>query len=89
MDLPTDISLLALGLPEDTEAVLTDAELRELAERVRGNADPLLRRLLLGYLTIRRVTADVVDGIATRDGGQVIASSALFRRARILSAPVK
>lgn len=89
MDLSADVSSPALGLPDDAEAVLTDAELRELAQRVRENADPLLRRLLLGYLTIRRVTADVVDGIATRDGGQVIANSALFRRARFLSAPVK
>ena len=68
-------------------APLTDAELRELAARVRAGGDPLLQRLLTSYVTLRRVTADVVAFVAAREGGAAVAGTPLLVRARELSGP--
>jgi hypothetical protein len=66
-------------------ALLTDAELRELGARARSGDDPLVRRLLTSYLTLRRVTADVVAYVEAREGGQAVASHPLLLRARQLA----
>ena len=64
---------------------MTDAELRELGARTRGGDDPLVRRLLTSYLTLRRVTADVVALIEAREGGATVASDPVLLRARQLA----
>jgi hypothetical protein len=71
---------------EPAAAPLTDAELRALGLRARASDDPLLRRLLTGYVTLRRVTADVVAFIEAREGGAAVGGTPLLRRARDLAA---
>jgi hypothetical protein len=61
---------------------LTDAELHALAVRARSADDELLRRLVTSYVTLRRVTADVVMFIEAREGGAAVAGTPLLRRAR-------
>jgi hypothetical protein len=72
-------------LDESAEAPLTDAELRALGARARASDDTLLRRLLTSYLTLRRVTADVIVFIEAREGGAAVAGTPLLRRARRLA----
>ena len=64
---------------------LTDAELHALAARARSADDPLLRRLVTDYVTLRRVTADVVAFVEAREGGAAVAGTPLLRRARELA----
>ena len=64
---------------------LTDAELRALSQRARADDDPQLRRLVTDYLTLRRVTADVIAFIEAREGGAAVASVPLLLRARRLA----
>jgi hypothetical protein len=75
--------------PGPDEAVvptlLTDAELREMSVRARRDGDPQVQRLLTGYLTLRRVTADVIAFIEAREGGAAVAGSPLLLRARQLA----
>jgi hypothetical protein len=65
---------------------LSDRDLRALLVRARTLADPQFVRLVTSYVTLRRVTADVIAGIEARDGGAAVAKSPLLRRARALSA---
>ena len=84
----TDASLPvpAADTPDASSAeLLTDAELRELGMRTRGGDDPLVRRLLTSYLTLRRVTADVVAFIEAREGGAAVAGEPVLLRARRLA----
>jgi len=67
------------------EAPLTDVELRTLLLRARASDDALLRRLVTGYLTLRRVTSDVIALIEAREGGAAVAGAPLLRRARALA----
>jgi hypothetical protein len=64
---------------------LTDAELRALAVRARSADDELLRRLVTSYVTLRRVTADVIAFVEAREGGAAVAGTPLLRRARALA----
>jgi hypothetical protein len=64
---------------------LSDGELRALLVRARKLDDPHLVRLVTSYVTLRRVTADVIAGIEARDGGAAVAKSPLLLRARELS----
>jgi lambda repressor-like predicted transcriptional regulator len=66
-------------------APLTDAELRALTVRARASDDALLRRLLTSYVTLRRVTADVIGFIEAREGGAAVAGTPLLLRARRLA----
>ena len=66
-------------------AVVTDDELRTLLTQGREHADGRLVRLVTSYLTLRRVTADVIAAIEARDGGATVARNPLLRRARELS----
>ena len=73
--------------PSDASAAatITEAELRELGVRARATDDVLVRRLLSSYLTLRRVTADVVALVEARDGGSAVASQPALLRARQLA----
>ena len=64
---------------------ITDAELRALLTRGREYADGRLVRLVTSYVTLRRVTADVIAAIEAREGGAAVAKSPLLLRARELS----
>ena len=70
---------------DDSTAPLTQAELRALGARARAGNDALLRRLLTSYVTLRRVTADVIVFIEAREGGAAVAGAPLLRRARHLA----
>jgi hypothetical protein len=72
--------------PKDGRAVpIADAELRELLGRARAHDDSQLVRLVTSYVTLRRVMADVIASIETRDGGAAVARNPLLFRARELS----
>lgn len=75
----------ATPTPEPEPTLLTDAELRALAVRARADDDPQLRRLVTDYLTLRRVTADVIAYIEAREGGAGVAGVPLLLRARQLA----
>ena len=67
------------------EAPITDAELHALLLRARAEDDAPLRRLVTAYVTLRRVTADVIASIEHREGGSAVAGTPLLRRARELA----
>jgi hypothetical protein len=67
-------------------ASISDGELRVLLAQGRENADGRLVRLVTSYVTLRRVTADVIAAIEARDGGAAVAKNPLLLRARELSA---
>jgi hypothetical protein len=64
---------------------MADAELKSLLEQARKTGDELLRRLVTDYITLRRVTADVIVLIESREGGAAVAGTPLLRRARALT----
>jgi hypothetical protein len=64
---------------------VSDADLRELLARAREHDDPRLVRLITSYVTLRRVTADVIALIEAREGGAAVARTPLLFRARELS----
>jgi hypothetical protein len=68
----------------DRDAV-TDAELKALRTRARVDGDEPLRRLIVSYLMLRRVTADVITLVSAREGGASVANTPLLRRARELA----
>ena len=72
--------------PMDADvAPITDGELRTLLAQGREQADGRLVRLVTSYLTLRRVTAEVIAAIEAREGGAAVARNPLLRRARELS----
>lgn len=70
---------------EDVAGTITDAELVLLRTRARADGDEPLRRLILSYLMLRRVTAEVITLVSAREGGASIATTPLLRRARELA----
>lgn len=72
------------GVPVD-DGPLRDAELRALLARAHERDDPRLVRLITSYVTLRRVTADVIASIEAREGGAAVARTPLLRRARELA----
>ena len=79
---PTVVDTAASGA-EDSP--LRDAELRALLARARAQDDQELVRLIVSYITLRRVMADVIASIEARDGGAAVARTPLLLRARELS----
>lgn len=71
--------------PDTSEGPITDAELRGLLAQGRELDDRRLVRLITSYVTLRRVTADVIAAIEARDGGAAVAKNPLLLRARELS----
>ena len=82
---PVDVSSAGADGDGAAAAPLTDGELRTLLLRARAGDDVLLRRLVTGYLTLRRVTADVIAFVEAREGGAAVAGTPLLRRARALA----
>lgn len=75
------------GLPDDMGGAdaISDAELKALMLQARVGPDDPLRRLIVSYLMLRRVTAEVITLVSAREGGASIANTPLLRRARELS----
>ena len=72
--------------PEEADtAPPTDAEMRAIHRRALEQGDEPLRRLVKAYLTLRRITADVVTLVETREGGAAVAGTPLLQRARRLA----
>lgn len=69
----------------ESEGPIPYADLHALMRQSRRTHDASLRRLVVGYLTLRRVTADLVALVGAREGGATIASTPLYRRARDLA----
>ena len=64
--------------PMDADvATITDGELRGLLAEGREHADRRLVRLVTSYLTLRRVTAEVIAAIEAREGGATRARAAV------------
>lgn len=70
--------------PDDSTGV-SDAELRQLLEHARSSANEPLRRLLASYITLRRLSAEMLTLIEVREGGVAIARTPLFQRLRHLT----
>lgn len=68
-------------LPDDAGS-LSDDELRALHARARERGDEPLRRLLASYVTLRRLSADMLSLIETREGAQTIVRTPGFLRLR-------
>ena len=66
-------------------ASINDGELRVLLAQGREHADGRLVRLVTSYVTLRRITADVIAAIEEREGGAAVAKNPLLLRARQLS----
>ena len=69
----------------DDEYVPSDAELRRLLAQAKAAGDEPLRRMLASYLALRRVTADVIAYLETRDGVSQVARIALLAQAKRLA----
>ena len=78
---PADDPTAGAGADDAAGAPLADVELRTLLLHARTSDDALLRRLVTGYVTLRRVTADVIAFIEARAGGAAVAGTPLLRRA--------
>ncbi len=74
------------AVAEGTEGPIPEADLHALMLQARRTNDAPLHRLVVGYLTLRRVTTDVVALVAAREGGAGVAGTPVFRRARDLAA---
>ncbi len=70
---------------DDPAAPIPDAELRALLLQARASGDERLRRLVTSYVTLRRVTADVIAFIEAREGGAAVGGTPLLLRARRLA----
>jgi hypothetical protein len=64
------------------EPPLGDVELRELLARAKATNDEPLRRLVASYVTLRRLSADVIELIETQYGGQTVARAPLLVRVK-------
>jgi hypothetical protein len=69
----------------DDESPLTDDELRALVARAREAGDEPLRRLVSGYITLRRLSAEMLGLIEAREGAATVARTPLFLRLRELT----
>jgi hypothetical protein len=66
------------------DASVSDADLQALLLQARTGDDARLRQLVTSYVTLRRVTADVLAFIQAREGGAAVAGVPLLLRARQL-----
>lgn len=64
---------------------IADTELKSLLQDARQRGDEPLRRLVTDYITLRRVTADVIAFIESREGGAAVSGTPLLLRARALT----
>ena len=70
--------------PDDASGV-SDAELRALLADARASDNEPLRRLLASYITLRRLSAEVITLIEAREGGAIVVRNPLFSRLKHLT----
>jgi len=70
--------------PDDASGV-SDAELRGLLAEARASGNEPLRRLLASYLTLRRLSAEMLGVIAAREGAATVVRTPLFSRLKHLT----
>ena len=73
------------GFPPDDAAGMTDEELRALLAKARAAGDETLRRLLASYITLRRLSSEMLTLIEAREGAIVVVRTPLFQRIRHLT----
>jgi len=64
---------------------MSDAELRVILAQARAADDAAVHRLVTSYISLRRLAAELVGVIETREGGKTIEQTPLFRRVRELT----
>ena len=80
-----DTQLSGEAFAPDDSASLSDAELRALLAQAKATGDEPLRRLLASYLTLRRISAEMLTLIEAREGAQTVTRSPLFSRLKHLT----
>ena len=70
--------------PDDASGV-SDAELRALLADARASDNEPLRRLLASYITLRRLSAEMITLIAAREGAATVVRTPLFSRLKHLT----
>jgi hypothetical protein len=70
--------------PDDASGV-SDAELRGLLADARASDNEPLRRLLASYITLRRLSAEMITLIEAREGAATVVRTPLFSRIKHLT----
>ena len=73
------------GFAPDDASGMSDDELRALLVQARAAGDEPLRRLLASYITLRRLSAEMLTLIEAREGAIVVVRTPLFQRMRHLT----
>ena len=71
--------------PDDDLGDFTDAELKALATSARERGDDATRRLVSRYITLRRLTSDMLTFIEAREGAVTVVRTPIFQRLRELT----
>ncbi len=71
--------------PSDDTTGVSDADLRRLLQQARASDDEPLRRLIASYITLRRLSAEMLTLVAAREGAITIKRTPLFQRLRHLT----
>ena len=75
--------------PADDASGLSDEELRALLAQAKAREDEPLRRLLASYITLRRLSAEMLTLIEAREGAVTVIRTPLFARLRHLTRRTK
>jgi hypothetical protein len=70
---------------DESPTPLTDDELRALRARAHETGDDALRRLVSGYITLRRMSAEMLALVEAREGAATVVRTPLFLRLRALT----
>ena len=70
--------------PDDASGV-SDTELRQLLVEARASGNDPLRRLLASYISLRRLSAEMITLVAAREGAMTIVKTPLFSRLKQLT----
>lgn len=70
--------------PDDASGV-SDAELRGLLAEARASGNEPLRRLLASYITLRRMSSEMLTLIEAREGSATVVRTPLFNRLKRLT----
>lgn len=74
-----------MDFPPDDAAGVSDTDLRRLLEQAKATNDDALRRLLASYITLRRMSAEMLTLIESREGAVTIKRTPIFQRLRHLT----
>ena len=77
--------LSAEDFAPDDAAGVSHAELRALLAEARASGNEPLRSLLASYITLRRLSAEMITLIEAREGAASVARTPLFSRLKRLT----